>query len=422
MQSAALGLGVLFAIAAGWTRLPLSMDALELHRAVVALVAMAATIPLYALLLARMTSEASGWPRSARNVVCVVTAVAGVVLLAVLAAEVYYYATVHNVPLRLPAMVAVLAALVMLSLASLAAAILPGRDPLQLGERGRTAYVYAAEVLLALAFLHVRVTMPWLFGGWFMRFWPLVIVAIAFLGVGFAELCRRRQLRVLSEPLENTGALLPLLPTAGFWILSSDVNYSLLLLSVAALYSVLCLLRKSFWFGMLAAVSANGSLWYWLYATDGLALYEHPQLWLIPPALCVLVAAQLNRARLSGEQMTAIRYLSAIVVYASSTTDVFINGVGDAPWLPVALAGLALLGIFAGILLRVRAFLYLGTSFLMVALFTVIWHAAVEQDRTWIWWVTGIVTGVLIIALFGLFEKKRDDMLRLVERIKAWEA
>lgn len=299
--------------------------------------------------------------------------------------------------------------------------MLPGRDPLSLSERGRTVYVYAAEILLALAFLHIRVTMPWLFSGWFTRFWPLVIVAIAFLGVGFAELCRRKRVPVLSEPLENTGALLPLLPTVAFWTYPSQVNYSLLLLSVAALYSVLCLLRKSFWFAMLAALAANGSLWYWLYRTQGLGLEQHPQLWLIPPALCVLAAAQWNRRGLSDDQMTAIRYLSAIVVYASSTADVFINGVGAAPWLPVALAGLSIVGIFAGILLQVRAFLYLGTSFLMVALFTVIWHAAVEQERTWIWWVTGIVAGILIIAVFGLFEKKRDDMLRLVEKIRQWE-
>jgi hypothetical protein len=343
-------------------------------------------------------------------------------LFLVLAIELHYFSVERIVPLRWPAVIAVLVALATLALASLAAAVLPGRDPFSLTERGRTLYVYTAEILIALAFMHVRLTMPWLFRGWFTQFWPLVIVAIAFLGVGFAELCRRRRVAVLSEPLENTGAILPLLPALGFWIFPNAVNYSLLLLSISALYSVLCLLRKSFWFGMLAAVAANGSLWYWLYATQGIGIWEHPQLWIIPPALCVLAGAYMNRARLSDDQMTAIRYMSAIVIYASSTADVFINGVGDAPWLPVALAGLSLVGIFAGIMLRVRAFLYLGTCFLMVALFTVIWHAAVEQDRTWIWWVTGIVTGAFIIALFGLFEKKRDDMLRLVERIRAWEA
>ena len=80
------------------------------------------------------------------------------------------------------------------------------------------------------------------------------------------------------------------------------------------------------------------------------------------------------------------------------------------------LAGLSILGVLAGILLRVRAFLYLGTAFLVVALMTIIWHAA--ERHTWIWWLTGIVTGALIIALFGLFEKRRDDVLRVVEELK----
>ena len=91
------------------------------------------------------------------------------------------------------------------------------------------AYVYAAEALAALSFLHIRVTMPWLFSGWFLRFWPLVVMAIAFVGVGLGELFQRRRQTVLSEPLQTTGALLPLLPALGFWVTSSEVHYSLLL-------------------------------------------------------------------------------------------------------------------------------------------------------------------------------------------------
>jgi hypothetical protein len=109
------------------------------------------------------------------------------------------------------------------------------------------------------------------------------------------------------------------------------------------------------------------------------------------------------------------------VIYASSTADVFVNGVGQAPWLPLVLAGLSILGIFAGILFKIRAFLFLGFAFLLVALMTIIWHAAVELEMTWIWWVSGIVTGVLIITMFGLFEKKRDEMLKLVEQVGQWK-
>jgi hypothetical protein len=234
------------------------------------------------------------------------------------------------------------------------------------------------------------------------------------------ELFQRRRQAVLSEPLRNTGALLPLLPALGFWVTTSEVHYSLLLLSIGVLYAALSVLRKSFGFGVLAALAANGSLWYLLFKGDGLGLFEHPQLWLIPPALSLLAAGYLNRERLSEEQSTALRYFSAIVIYVSSTADIFINGVAEAPWLPAVLAGLSIAGVLAGILLRVRAFLYLGTAFLVVALMTIIWHAA--EQWTWIWWVTGIVVGVAMIALFGLFEKRRDDVLRVVEQLKHWEA
>jgi hypothetical protein len=277
-----------------------------------------------------------------------------------------------------------------------------------------------AEGLAALLFLHIRVTMPWLFRGWFLQFWPLVVMAIAFVGVGVSEIFRRRQQRVLYEPLENTGALLPLLPALGFWVLpDSQIHYSVLLLSIGVLYAALSVLRGSFLYGILATIAGNASLWYFLHEYEGLDFTQHPQLWLIPPALCVLAAGYINRARLSPEQSAALRYASAIVIYVSSTADIFINGVAEAPWLPAVLAGLSIAGVLAGILLRVQSFLYLGIAFLIVAIFTIIWHAA--EGHTWVWWIAGIVTGILIIALFGLFEKRRDDVLRVVEELKHWQ-
>ncbi len=111
-----------------------------------------------------------------------------------------------------------------------------------------------------------------------------------------------------------------------------------------------------------------------------------------------------------------------MAIYLSSTADIFINGVAQAPMLPLALAGLSILGIAAGILLRVRAFLFLGTGFLGLALFTIIWHAAVDREQTWIWWASGIVAGLLIFMLVGIFEKKRQEILDVFDRIKQWEA
>jgi hypothetical protein len=95
--------------------------------------------------------------------------------------------------------------------------------------------------------------------------------------------------------------------------------------------------------------------------------------------------------------------------------------VGNSVWLPVVLAALAVAGVLAGILLRVRAFLFLGVSFLFLDVFTMIWHAAVDRRQAWVWWASGIVLGAAIFALFAVLEKRRNDVLRLVDRIKRWE-
>jgi len=422
LQYLALVWGVLFAAAFAWAWVPPDFAAPWLHRLVVTVAALAAVVVVYGFGLVKFLKRENEWTRAAARLVPPLAAVAAALIFVVLGIEVRAFVQHGSVPIAPAALVAVIVALAGLAVAALVAALVPGRDPLGLSERGRTLYVYLAEGLGALLFLHIRVTMPWLFTGWFQQFWPLIVMAIAFVGVGFGELFQRRQQRVLSEPLGTTGAILPLLPALGFWAVSSRVDYSLLLLSIGVLYAALSALRRSFLYGVLAALAANGSLWYFLHQREGLDLTEHPQLWLIPPALCALVAGYINRERLAPQQSATLRYASAIVIYVSSTADIFINGVADAPWLPAVLAGLSILGVLAGILLRVRAFLYLGTAFLVVALMTIIWHAAIEQQRTWILWVAGILTGVLIIALFGLFEKRRDDVLRVVEQLKHWEA
>jgi hypothetical protein len=78
-------------------------------------------------------------------------------------------------------------------------------------------------------------------------------------------------------------------------------------------------------------------------------------------------------------------------------------------------------GVLAGILLRVRAFLFLGVAFLVLVIFTQIWHAAVDLAQTWVWWACGAALGAAILTLFGLFEKRRNDMLRVVEEIRGWQ-
>ena len=138
-------------------------------------------------------------------------------------------------------------------------------------------------------------------------------------------------------------------------------------------------------------------------------------------ALSVLLAAYLNEDRLTEDQMTGVRYLSLVTIYVSSTADIFVNGVANSPWLPLILGSFSLAGVFAGILFRIRGLLLLGAIFLLLSIITMIWYASINFGWTWLWYVAGIVTGATIIFMFALFEKKRSEVLRVVEGLKEWE-
>jgi len=422
LRHAALALGVVGAALWGWAWLSPIDGPQILDRGVIVMAVLAASGVLYGFGLTKFFKTENPWTQVGQQTTPLCIGGALVALAMILGGEVFAFMNSGSVDISHWAEAVVGASLIGLAVAAIVAAIVPGRDPLGLSERGRQAYVYGAEILLAATFVHVRICLPELFGERFQQYWPLIVMAIAFLGVGLSEWFRRRRQMVLAEPLERTGALLPLLPVLGFFAIDSGTHYSVLLMVVGTLYAALSVLRKSFGFGVMAALAANGGLWYFLHHDTAIGLLEHPQVWLIPPAICVLAATYLNRERLTKSQMTQLRYISAMTIYVSSTADIFLNGMQNSPWLAFVLAGLAILGVLAGILLRIRAFLYLGTSFLCLALLTMIYHAAHDLHQTWVWYASGIVLGAIIIAGFAVMEKKRTEFQHALGRLREWEA
>jgi hypothetical protein len=270
-------------------------------------------------------------------------------------------------------------------------------------------------------------------------------MALAFLGVGLSELFQRRGLRVLAEPLQRTGLFLPILPLIVFWQRTPDMallaqqqapelgqvltavqhtatrydHFAWLWFGAAALYGLVAMTRKSFRFALIAALTGNFGLWA-LFYHRGWTFIDSPQLWLIPLALILLVAEHLNRDRLAAAQAAGLRYLALGLIYLSSTADMFLTGLSTSWWPGLILMALAVAGMLIGMLLRVRAYLYLGAGFLFLTVFAMIWNAAVDQHRVWVWWASGICLGALILAVFAVFEKRRNDVLQVMEQIKKW--
>jgi hypothetical protein len=408
----------------------------------------AATVGCLSIRPALSDSSGSAWIADFRRVGSLLGIVALGVLVMVLIQQIPLFdPATRKTPLDSITIGAVIVAILALMVLALRLALRPNLDPLGPTPFGRTGYVYLAEVLLVLLFAHVRLNIPQVFRPEAVRLWTFIVMLLAFVGVGLAELFARRGLRVLSRPLLRTGVLLPLIPLVAFWakppVLIMEFadarapglrpmlgylerlpqhfdTYALLWFLAGLLYGLIALSRRSFGWALIGALATNFGLWA-LLTHHQVPAAIHPQAWAIPLALIVLVSEHVNRHRLRAEVASGLRYLGITMIYVSSASDLFIAGVGNSLWLPVILAALCLAGVAAGVLLRVRAFLYLGIGFLLLDIFSMIWHAAVDRQQTWIWYASGIILGAIIIALFAVLEKRRNDVRELVGRLRDWD-
>ena len=133
----------------------------------------------------------------------------------------------------------------------------------------------------------------------------------------------------------------------------------------------------------------------------------------------VLAAEQVNRDRLRPARALALRYAGLLLVYLSSTADLFLTGLGRGVHLPIAPALLSVAGVLLGTPLRVRAFLFLGATSLSLGAFAQVW-SAVGRSQAWAWWASGIPLVTAILTLFALVEKRRNDVLRVLDALRRW--
>lgn len=443
---ATLALALLALVEAGWALLDPGMTAPWLHRVAVLFAALAIGGALYAT-LARLLLAASPWRECLGPMCLAILKLAGAAFVLLLVLEFALYdPAMRRTPLEIPFVVLVVVVLIAAGTAALRVAMAPPAG-LAIGDRGRMRLVWLAEFIVVAIFVHVRLNRPDWIPPVIGKYWPILVMALGFAGVGLAELFRRRGLVVIAEPLQRTGIFLPLLPLLAYLVrplgemdaLEEAVPgiqpllrnlrnlpegyfmHALLWFLLGLLYLQVAVMRRTSTFAFLACLAANFGLWVIFAHQQNLSFLLHPQLWLIPLGLIVLAAEHWHRDSLGKNQSAGLRYFGLLLILLSSSADMFITGLGNSVVLPLLLALLSVAGVLAGIVLRVRAFLFLGVTFLFLVLFAQIWHAAVDRAQTWVWWASGIVLGAAILALFAVFEKRRNDVLRIVENIKRWE-
>jgi len=440
-----LGLIAIALLVGSWALLDPDVAAPWLHRNVLLLAVLVLAGVVYRLGLGR-SANPNSWSSAGRRLGEGMLGLSAVVLGLVLVQEFFLYdSDLRTTPLAWSGVFLVVALLAGLVMGGICIAIAKS-NPGGLSDSTRVRCVWGAEFVLVLLLVHLRLNIPDLFPSFLGKNWALVTMFLGFLGVGLAELFQRRGMPVLAGPLQQTGLFLPLLPLLAYMVRPlAELNalgqaipglqplfryldrlpdhfalHALLWFLLGLLYALTALLRRASIFAILAALAANFGLWVIYAHHETLSFLLHPQIWLLPLGLILLAAEHLNRQRLTTNQAQAVRYIGLLLIYLSSTADMFITGLGNSFLMPVVLALLAVAGVLAGILLRVRAFLFMGVAFLFLVVFAQIWHAAVDRSQTWVWWACGIVLGVAILTLFALFEKRRNDVLGMLKEIGRW--
>lgn len=305
------------------------------------------------------------------------------------------------------------------------------RERLQLTDKHRAQLIIAAQVLGAITWVHVVLCRNWTLVE-LRDYWPYIVMALAFVSVGVTQWARQRKDEVMSQTLSHTALYLPLIPVIGFWMsgwfddfswqfAGGRARYDLLL----AIGSVYYIAVSALWKGVMPRIAAivlgNGAWWVVLAQQPGWNFLLHPQVWLIPPAVCVLLAVHLYRDRLNATTSSAVRYAATLVIYISSTADLLIQQIGTNIWGPIVLVSLALVGMACGVVLRIRPFLYLGGLFLFLGVTSMVWHAQKAMDAVWPWWAFGITTGILLLVGLMAIEKNKPKLRRYANNLATWQ-
>jgi hypothetical protein len=285
----------------------------------------------------------------------------------------------------------------------------------------RGTYVYTAEIV----FILVTVKFYAVFPEWFQlplrEYWPVFVLLAAVVVQAVAALLKRARVTAVGDPLHNTSLVLPIVAPVAMLFFASNVTADAILALSSLFYFALGATERSRQIAMVGGTLANVALLSFWSKFDMLDFTQHPQLWLIPPAASIALAIHIERDRITKEAASWLRYLCMATIFCSSSSEILIQGIGRSLWPPIVLMVLSVLVGFLGIAFQIRSYLYSGLIFTLFAVVAMVAHAQQSVQHTWPWWVLGISLGIGIMVLFGMFERKRHQLMKLSERLKSWE-
>lgn len=237
-------------------------------------------------------------------------------------------------------------------------------------------------------------------------------LVFGFVLIGFSTLATRLGIPPVAAATRRFAALLPLLVA----VLRNDgatTEAALIAAGSGVLYAGLAAADKSRIFAALAAIAGNVAL---LIAALSVG-FDGVEAYLGPLGLLVLVLSQIFGAKLEPATRQAVRIVGSLLLYLPAASKLVLRlGEGADGTYAVLFGVICLLGVVAGMVLRIRAYVLAGTLFVTLDVVANLAHAGLRDHR--IGFVLLSASGLGILAAMIGTTLKRDEVRAVVRRLK----
>ncbi|HCF58720.1 MAG TPA: hypothetical protein DFS52_12100, partial [Myxococcales bacterium] len=239
-------------------------------------------------------------------------------------------------------------------------------------------------------------------------------LVFGFLFLGVHAAVKRLGLQALSEPARRFALLMPI---AGALLLEPEPSLSgaLLLFGIAVQLTALSAVEnRGKVSGVLAAVAFNLAL-AMLWLRSGIGGAHDAQLYVIPAGATLVVLAHLFRQGLGSLWQSRLRAVGVLGIYLSSVYPALtaFGHLSYALWCAL----LCVVGVAVGIALRVRAYLYLGTAFLVTCVLGNMLRFGLQHHQAGAAFLTAL--GLLVVGFMIFFSARREELLRKYRKVEA---
>jgi hypothetical protein len=239
--------------------------------------------------------------------------------------------------------------------------------------------------------------------------------------LGVAVVARRRKVPAVADATRRFAAVLPIALLVLTTNASATNQAAGLALGASVLYGTMAWVERSRIFGSLAALAANLAVVVFAVA-QGL---DGAEVFIGPLGIFVTALAQIFAPKMAPASRTALRILGGALLYlpAGLKLTFRLGAAEDGGTYSVIFGVVCLLGVVAGLVLHVRAYLALGTLFLTLDVIANLVHAGLRDHR--IGFVLLSVSGLGILGIMIAITLRRDWAWgiagRLRSRLRAWD-